>query len=413
MGIAQNQYPRAALSRIVKPARPRTPRNAQNRLGTADGPNERPIRPSQLRQRRRLFPHAATQARELGGTSTLAPRRGKLVKQPPRTIPGSALHRIVNRYDSQIDSLSLELHRTELAVFRERFDKERVIGELLDAETTLTNERSKRHHLENRMKEVVKVAEGLYFDSVIPLADSETDSFELDTRETLPELLRRIRTRVQTLHAYHARDFNTIGDLQRELEDMRETFVERELRWYHERQPALRTLSLLQELQLEYGMALWRQRGMELQLLSAHRELDALSDHSEAYRREIGHTEKQAAYIKELELRLRSVEESVRKTVMILVQPKGRLGGSLVELEQSGEESEEGVKEQSDDVIEGHRTSRQSKGESYQSTATAVSQTKSTPTSTHSPRKSVHFKLDDCDLSTASTSDASASPRME
>ncbi|KAG9043858.1 hypothetical protein FS837_009063, partial [Tulasnella sp. UAMH 9824] len=199
----------------------------------------------------------------------------------------------------------------ELDVFRERFDKERVIGELLDAKTTLTNERFKRRQAESILLETARVVEGLHFDSEMPSADFETDSFDLTNFDTLPELLRRIRTRAQALHEAHARDFNTIGALERELEEMRETFVERELQWYQERQPTLQTLSLLQELQLEYGMALWRQRGMELELLSTHRELDALHDCKEAYERLIGSTEQQAAYIEELEGCLENVRQSL------------------------------------------------------------------------------------------------------
>lgn len=310
------------------------------------------------------------------------------MKKPPRTVPESVVHRLTQRYDDQINSLRLGLHGMELDVFRERFDKERVVGELLDAQATLTNERSKRRHSESILLETARVVEGLHYDSEMPLADSETDSFDLTDPDTLPELLRRIRTRVQALHEAHARDFNTIGALENELEEMRETFVERELEWYRERQPTLQTLSLLQELQLEYGMALWRQRGMELELLSTHRELDTLHDCKEAYERLIGSTEEQATYIKELEFRLANVQQSL--------QSESKSRGSMSRPEQSAEERA--------------RTFRQCKGESFESTSTAVNRPKDTPVT--SPRKSVHFKLDDGDLSPTASSSGTHESRV-
>ncbi|KIO30466.1 hypothetical protein M407DRAFT_20524 [Tulasnella calospora MUT 4182] len=387
----------AVLSKFLRPARPRTGGNAHHRPGTENGPTRNYVRPNRLHKQHRHPRRHSASALEFSSTSP--PQRRTLVKKPPRTVSESAVHRLTKRYDTQIDSLRLKLHGTELDVFRERFDKERVVGELLDAQTTLTNERLKRRHLESIMKETARAVEGLHFDSEIPLTDSETDSFDLDNPDTLPELLRRIRTRVQALHVAHARDFNTIGLLERELEDLREAFVERELQWYRERQPTFQTLSLLQELQLEYGMALWRQRGMELEILSVHRELDALHDSHDIYRRMISSTEEQAAYIEELEPRLANLEQSL--------QLDSESSKSMFKLERSAEERDRAPRKAKEPQRQ--PTSRQSKGESFESTQTAVNQPKNPPA--NSPRKSVHFKLDDCDLApTASTFNTPESP---
>ncbi|KAG8919059.1 hypothetical protein FRC01_001499, partial [Tulasnella sp. 417] len=380
-------------------ARPRSRRDAVHRPGTGNDPTTDSVRPNRLHKQRRHSRRDATSALELDGTPR--PQNRKLLKKSPRMVPGSIVHRLVRSYDSQIDSLRRKLHRTELDVFRERFDKERVIGELLDAETTLTNERLKRRQLESRMKEIARVAEGLYFDSEMPLADSEADSFDLDDPDTLPELLRQIRPRVQALHVAHARDFNTIGALERELEEMREAFAERELQWYRERQPTLQTLSLMQELQLEYGMALWRQRGLELEILSTHRELDAIYDRNESYKRTIDSIGEQTAYIDEVEPRPQNLEQSL---------PELKASENAFKLEQSTEE--EGRSLRKAKQLQRRLTSRQRKGESLASTSTAVDQP--ITTSTPSPRKSVHFKLNDSELSpTASTVSTHESPIAE
>ncbi|KAG8878345.1 hypothetical protein FRB97_002599 [Tulasnella sp. 331] len=333
-------------------------------------PNQHAFHPSSThtpRRRNRLrkrHQRAIQRVRPPDRQPSESPKKLKKRLRPLSLPDERALQTLLATHQAQITSLDRRVHAAELETFRERLDKEMIIGELMDAQNTGAQARSSRLLLEEQVQNISRIIEGLSFDAGIDNDDDDSGCGESSAQggshinhAALPRRLRLIRSRVQAMESARRVSFNEIGDLERELDQIRETFTDRELEWWEQKKRTRAYKFWLQTIQLEYGMALWRHRGLELELLSTHRELDMLYTRVESLPdgdlaqqlfeaeqtngRIYQYLEAQQKYIVNLEVEASGLRERLKDLDHALHQRQSRIPAYLKKIEEVVENRED------------------------------------------------------------------------
>ncbi|KAG9007460.1 hypothetical protein FRB95_006823 [Tulasnella sp. JGI-2019a] len=281
-----------------------------------------------------------------------------------------------------------------------------IIGELQDAQTTGAQERSSRRLLEEQIQGISRVVEGLEFDAGVDAGDhnageSSSNGGSSSNHTSLPRRLRLIRARVQAMESNRQTSFNEIGDLERELDDMRETFTERELEWWEQKKRTRNYEFWLQTLQLEYGMTLWRHRGLELELLSTHRDIETLYARIESFPN--GDLAQRLFEAEQTNSRIYEYLEAQQTHIVKLEVESSGLRGRLKEMEYALQQQHSRVPaylKKIEEVVENregaYRRLRELEGQSLKPsrsmTPEACSEYKGQTVQNLSPRKNVRFE---------------------
>ncbi|KAG8908842.1 DNA-directed RNA polymerase III core subunit ret1 [Tulasnella sp. 403] len=178
-----------------------------------------------------------------------ANRHQRLRKRRPLSTVGEPMIRQHIRQQAlDINSFAQRLHETELQILHERSGRAKAVRELEKAMTTISNEQSRTRELYSLLESTASIAGRLSVDlglgSRISSKETATDSPK--DFSYVPEILRACADAVIGLQARSTKASKLQGDVQHT------------------------------QLRLRLGMALWRHRGMELELLANHRELEAL-----------------------------------------------------------------------------------------------------------------------------------------